>query len=210
MTTPPVDRLTASSLAEAASELAAVDPDLAAVLDRLGPPPLWDREPGFATLVHIILEQQVSLASARSAFARLHDALPSFDPESFLSLDDETLKGIGFSGQKGRYCRIVARALLDGSLDLESLTTKPDDQVRIELTRITGIGPWTADVYLLMVLLRPDVWPIGDLALAIAVEDLKGLVARPSPAELEALGESWRPWRSVAARCLWHHYLNPP
>jgi DNA-3-methyladenine glycosylase II len=210
LTAPPVDRLTASSLAEAASELAAADPDLAAVLDRLGLPPLWERAPGFPTLVHIILEQQVSLASARSAFARLHDTLPSIDPESFLSLDDAALKGIGFSGQKGRYCRIAARALLDGSLDLESLATKPDDQVRIELTRITGIGPWTADVYLLMVLLRPDVWPTGDLALAIAAEDLKGLAARPSPAELAALGERWRPWRSVAARCLWHHYLNPP
>jgi len=203
-------RLTAASLVEAAAELAAVDHDLAAVLDRLGPPPLWDRKPGFPTLVHIILEQQVSLASARSAFARLRDTLPSFDPQSFLTLGDATLKRVGFSGQKGRYCRIVARALLDGSLDLESLALKPDDQVRAELTRITGIGPWTADVYLLMVLLRPDIWPAGDLALAIAAQDLKGLSARPSPAELAALGEGWRPWRAVAARCLWHHYLNPP
>jgi DNA-3-methyladenine glycosylase II len=170
---------------------------------------LWDRKPGFPTLVHIILEQQVSLASASSAFAKLIAALPDLDPESFLCLDDPSLKAIGFSGQKGRYCRAVATAVLDRSLNLDALADRSDDAVRIELTRVTGVGPWTADIYLLMVLGRPDVWPLGDLALVKAIQDLKGLGSPPSRGEFEALGERWRPWRSVAARMLWHHYLNP-
>jgi DNA-3-methyladenine glycosylase II len=201
--------LTTQTLASAASELAAADPDLRAVLDRLGPPPLWDREPGFATLVHIILEQQVSLASAKAAFEKLTAAVSPLDPASFLTLDDADLKAIGFSGQKGRYCRILARAVLDGSLDLGAMTQLDNDKVRGELTAITGIGPWTADIYLLMVLCRPDIWPKGDLALVAAAKDLKGLDSTPSPAEFQALGEPWRPWRSVAARMLWNHYLHP-
>ena len=201
--------LTTQTLASAASELAAADPDLRAVLDRLGPPPLWDREPGFSTLVHIILEQQVSLASAKAAFEKLTAAVSPLDPASFLTLDDADLKAIGFSGQKGRYCRILARAVLDGSLDLGAMTQLDNDKVRGELTAITGIGPWTADIYLLMVLCRPDIWPKGDLALVAAAKDLKGLDSTPSPAEFQALGEPWRPWRSVAARMLWNHYLHP-
>ncbi|MBD3853138.1 MAG: DNA-3-methyladenine glycosylase 2 family protein, partial [Acidobacteria bacterium] len=171
---------------------------------RIGPPPLWNREPGFPTLIHIILEQQVSLASARAAFDKLSDAIAPLDPESFLTLDDADLKAIGFSGQKGRYCRILARAVLDGSLDLGAMTQLDNDKVRGELTAITGIGPWTADIYLLMVLLRPDVWPPGDLALAVAVQDVKGLDHRPMPEELQEIAEDWSPWRSVAARILWH------
>ena len=201
--------LTTQTLASAASKLAAADPDLRAVLDRLGPPPLWDREPGFSTLVHIILEQQVSLASAKAAFEKLTAAVSPLDPASFLTLDDADLKAIGFSGQKGRYCRILARAVLDGSLDLGAMTQLDNDKVRGELTAITGIGPWTADIYLLMVLCRPDIWPKGDLALVAAAKDLKGLDSTPSPAEFQALGEPWRPWRSVAARMLWNHYLHP-
>jgi len=203
-------RLTTRTLATAASKLAAADPDLATTLVRLGPPPLWDRNPGFATLVHIILEQQVSLASARAAFDKLTAAVSPLEPATFLALDDPTLKAIGFSGQKGRFCRNLASAVLDGSLDLDALAHLPDDRVRGELTRITGIGPWTADIYLLMALGRPDVWPTGDLALVAAAKDLKGLASAPSPAEFQALGEPWRPWRSVVARILWNHYLNPP
>jgi DNA-3-methyladenine glycosylase II len=197
-------------LATAASELAAADPDLRAVLDRLGPPPLWGREPGFPTLVHIILEQQVSLASAKAAYTKLTAAASPLEPAAFLTLDDATLKTIGFSGQKGRYCRNLAAAVLGGSLDLDAMTHLDNDEVREKLTAITGIGPWTADIYLLMVLGRPDIWPKGDLALVAAAKDLKGLDTTPSPAEFEALGEGWRPWRSVAARMLWNHYLNPP
>lgn len=207
MTAP--EPLTPATLDEAARELAAADPDLAAVLERLGPPPLWDREPGFPTLVHIILEQQVSLASAKAAFGKLEYVVSPLEPAAFLTLDDATLKAVGFSGQKGRYCRNLASAILEGALDLEALAALPDERVRDELTRITGIGPWTADIYLLMALGRPDIWPAGDLALVAAARDLKGLESNPTPAEFQALGEPWRPWRSVAARLLWSHYLNP-
>jgi len=202
--------MTDREVASGAKILAKRDPDLARVLDRLGPPPLWDREPGFPTLVHIILEQQVSLASAKAAFEKLVARVHPLEPSPFLELQDSELKAIGFSGQKERYCRELAKAVLDGSLDLNGLGTMPDDDVRTELTKIVGIGRWTADIYLLMALDRPDVWPRGDLALHKAVQDLKSLETSPTPAEFEELGESWRPWRSVAARMLWNHYLHPP
>ena len=190
--------------------LASRDPDLARTLDRLGPPPLWNREPGFPTLVHIILEQQVSLASARATFDKLVAKTSPLQPASFLELADPELKSIGFSGQKGRYCRELAQAVLDGSLDPDDLGSLADDEVRAKLMKITGIGRWTADIYLLMALGRPDVWPRGDLALHKAVQDLKGFEVRLSPSEFGELGEPWKPWRSVAARILWNHYLNPP
>ena len=202
--------MTEKDLLSASENLAERDPDLARVLDRLGPPPIWDREPGFPTLVHIILEQQVSLASAKAAFDKLVVRIAPLEPAPFLDLDDTELKAIGFSGQKGRYCRELAKAVLGGSLDLDDLELLADDQVRAELTKVTGIGRWTADIYLLMALGRPDVWPRGDLALLKAVQNLKGLAEPPTAVEFEALGERWRPWRSVAARMLWNHYLHPP
>jgi len=202
--------MTAQELLRGCKILAARDNDLTGVLKRLGPPPLWNRESGFPTLVHIILEQQVSLASAKAAFDKLVARVTPLEPASFLELEDPDLKAIGFSGQKGLYCRELSRAVLDGTLDLESLDSLADDEVRAELMKTTGIGRWTADVYLLMALGRPDVWPQGDLALHKAVRDLKGLETPPSSIEFEELGEAWRPWRSVAARILWNHYLNPP
>jgi DNA-3-methyladenine glycosylase II len=205
----PPPPLTDDELRRGAFILAERDSDLARILKRIGPPPMWDREPGFPTMVHIILEQQVSLASAKAAFDKLLDTIAPLDSESFLTLNDATLKSIGFSGQKGRYCRELARAIIDGSLNLEALSSLSDDKVRAELERVTGVGPWTSNIYLLMVLLRPDVWPPGDLALAAAVQDLKGLDHRPQPAALRMIADRWRPWRSVAARILWHHYLNP-
>ena len=201
--------LTRRSFDQALDFLRDLDLDLGEVLARLGPPPMWDREPGFPTLVHIILEQQVSLASAKAAFDKLLDNVSPLEPESFLTLNDSTLKSIGFSGQKGRYCRELARAVIDGSLDLEALSSLPDHEVRAELEKVTGVGPWTSNIYLLMVLLRPDVWPPGDLALAAAVQNLKGLDHRLRRKELRMIADRWRPWRSVAARILWHHYLNP-
>ena len=209
MTFPP-SPMTEQELLDGTEILASRDPDLARTLDRLGPPPLWNREPGFPTLVHIILEQQVSLASARAAFNKLVTRISPLEPASFLKLNDRELKVIGFSGQKGRYCRELAQAVLVGSLDLDDLPLLTDDQVRTELTKVTGIGRWTADIFLLMALGRPDVWPRGDLALHKAVQNLKGFEVRLSPSEFEELGEPWRPWRSVAARILWNHYLNPP
>lgn len=200
--------LTKSVFAKALNILGERDPDLGAVLSVLGPPPMWIRKPGFPTLVHIILEQQVSLASAKAAFDRLHQTLPSVTPEAFLSLDGDALRGIGFSRQKTRYCRVLAEAIINDAVDLGGLTEMDDDQVRIELMKLSGIGRWTVDIYLLMVLKRPDVLPLGDLALLSATQTVKRLETRPTPNEFKALGEQWKPWRAVAARILWHHYLS--
>ena len=187
--------------------LCALDPHLQSLAARNGPPPLWQRPPGFPTLVHIILEQQVSLASARSAFNRLLQASPQLTPGNFLQFDDAQLKAIGFSRQKTSYCRGLASAMLRGELELDNLPGLPDDQIRQILLRIKGIGPWTVDIYLLMVLLRSDSWPAGDLALAVALQETRELSSRPTPAELEKIAEPWRPWRALAARLLWHAYL---
>jgi DNA-3-methyladenine glycosylase II len=200
--------LTEAGLRRAARELAARDGDLAGVLERLGPPPMWAREPGFPTLVHIILEQQVSLASARAAFARLRELAAPLTPQTFLALDDRALRAAGFSRQKTAYARHLAALIEAGELDLEKLARLGDDEARAALVRVKGVGPWTADIYLLMALRRPDVWPAGDLALAVAAQRLKRLPARPAPAQLEALADAWRPFRAVAARLLWHDYLN--
>jgi DNA-3-methyladenine glycosylase II len=184
------------------------DPDLAQVLMKLGPPPMWAREPGFPTLIHIVLEQQVSLASAKAAYDRLLVAVSPLTPARFLELDDATLKTIGFSRQKTAYGRNLARAIVSGRLNLTELGTMDDTVVRSELIKIKGIGPWTADIYLLMALRRPDIWPSGDLALAVAAQRVKRLTSRPTPDELDALSTNWKPWRAVAARLLWHYYLS--
>lgn len=189
------------------AELAARDRDLAAIAARLGAPPLWDRPTGFATLIQIVLEQQVSLASAAAAFRRLEAATVPLTPDRFLGLTDAELLAIGFSRQKARYGRALAAALVDGGLDLDSLATVDDGDVQRALEAIPGIGRWTSTIYLLMALGRPDVWPAGDMALATAVAEIKGLEHRPGPHEMELLGEAWRPWRSVAARLFWHDYL---
>ncbi len=200
--------LTNDLLISAADTLAAQDADLAAVIQCFGYPPLWPREPGFPTLLKLILEQQVSLASAQATYDRLLGVAGELTPQSLLALDDEALRAVGFSRQKARYGRLLAEAVLTGSLDVDGLAQRDDDSVRIELQKITGIGPWTAEVYLLMVLLRPDVWPRGDIALASAAQRVKRLPARPSQTELHDLAEQWRPWRAVAARILWHFYLS--
>jgi DNA-3-methyladenine glycosylase II len=196
------------SLAAGVGYLTRRDPDLAEIHARLGLPPLWKRPAGFAALVFLILEQQVSLASARAAYNRLAAACGEITPLRFLALDDTTLRAIGFSRQKMGYCRGLAEVVHQGKLDLESLAKLPDDDVRRSLTAFKGIGPWTAENYLLLSLLRPDAWPASDLALQVAVQQVKGLPDRPTPAQVDALGEPWHPWRGVAARMLWFHYLN--
>jgi len=204
---PAVLRLTRDSLGLAVRELAARDPDLAAVVERFGPPPLWDRPEGFATLTHIVLEQQVSLASAQAAFDRLRAAANPLTPGRFLEFDDAQLLAIGFSRQKAGYVRELARAVDSGAIDPAGLATLPDDEVRRALVELKGFGPWSASIYLMEALLRPDVWPVGDLALVVAVAEVKRLATRPDADRMEALAEPWRPWRSVAARLFWHDYL---
>ena len=196
------------SLRAAARALAASDPVLGASVERFGPPPLWSREPSYATLVHLILEQQVSLASAQAAFDRLGVAVGgAITPDAVLTLDDAQLRAIGFSRQKAGYARDLATAMLDG-FSLDALAREPDDEVRRALIAHRGIGRWTADIYLTMCLLRPDIWPSGDLALATAAVEIGAMSERPSELELAALADRWSPYRAVAARILWHHYLR--
>jgi DNA-3-methyladenine glycosylase II len=199
--------LTLETLGTAAAELARRDPDLARILDRTGPPPLWKREPGFPTLVHIILEQQVSLASAKAAYDRVGRLIEPFTPDRFLTLDEEALKQAGFSRQKIAYARSLARDLASGQFELESLAALPDEEVMGRLVALHGIGRWSAGIYLLMVLCRPDIWPVGDLALVTSMQRSKGLDQRPDEMQMQALAEPWRPWRAVAARLLWADYL---
>jgi DNA-3-methyladenine glycosylase II len=204
----PVRPLTERSLRRAAHHLAGRDPVLKRILDALGPPPLWARPQGFPTLLHIILEQQVSLASARAAFRRLRQEASPLTPGRFLALDDEALRLAGFSRQKAAYGRALAEAVLRKELDLSGLAALDDSSVRSALLRIKGIGPWTADIYLLMALLRPDIWPRGDRALVVAYQQLNGARTAPSDNELAKQALAWKPWRAVAARLLWHFYLN--
>ncbi len=203
-----IGALSRRSLLAAVRELGEHDPALAASVERFGPPPLWAREPSYATLVHVILEQQVSLASAQAAFDRLRAAAGDpITPDGLLKLDDAELKAVGFSRQKAGYARDLAMTLNNG-FDLDTLGRLPDDEVRAELMRLRGIGRWTADIYLIMCLRRPDVWPHGDQALATAARELFELPAQPSFAELEVRARAWEPHRASAARILWHHYLS--
>jgi DNA-3-methyladenine glycosylase II len=194
--------------AESVRFLTARDAHLCRVVEKYGQPPLWIREPGFPTLVYIILEQQVSLASAKAAFDRLKSAVRPLTPRGFLKLTDAELLAIGFSRQKTLYTRLLAESLSRRQFDLRYLHELDDDAARRMLTAFKGIGNWTADIYLLSALRRPDIWPVGDLALATAVEEVKQLRKRPSPERLEKLSQPWRPYRAVAARLFWHHYLS--
>jgi DNA-3-methyladenine glycosylase II len=180
---------------------------MASVFRQHGPPPLWARKPGFATLVHIILEQQVSLAAAATMFSRLKKQTVPFQPSRVTELGESHLKSLGLTRQKTAYCLDLSRALTEKSLRLGQLSRMSDDDARAALMRIKGIGSWSADIYLLMVLLRPDIWPANDLALATAVRDLKQLKQPPHQIELLNMAEEWRPFRSVAARMLWQYYL---
>lgn len=201
-------RLDDRSLARGVRHLSQVDRDLARVVGRFGTPPMWERDPGFPTLIRIILEQQVSLASAKAAFNKLCLLTSPVTPHNFLELDDVALKEAGFSRQKTGYGRHLAESIAEGRLDLEALHEMDDESVRVELMRVKGIGLWSADIYLLMAMLRPDIWPRGDLALATAVQRVKRLKVRPDQKTLDHMSESWMPWRAVAARLFWHFYLS--
>src|SRR5712664_2455102 len=191
----------------ATRELCERDTDLDAVINKYGLPPLWTREPGFPTLVYIILEQQVSLASARALYSRLQDAVRPFTPSRFLKLTETEMRRLGFSRQKTHYTRLLADAIHRRQLKLQALHKLEDKLAHEQLTSLKGIGNWTADIYLLSALRRPDIWPIGDLALATAVQEVKRLRKRPSPERLEKMSAPWRPWRAVSARLFWHAYL---
>ena len=169
---------------------------------------MWARPTGFPTLVHIILEQQVSLKSAKAMLLRLQSAIDPFRPERFVELGEIHLRSLGVTRQKSAYLVHLSESILSDELSLTRLSRMPDDLVRTNLTRIKGIGSWSADVYLLMAMRRADIWPAGDLALAVAAKDLLSLEGKPTPDELETIAERWRPYRAVAARMLWQHYLG--
>lgn len=201
-------RLDEKNLSCACRALCESDKDLARIFQTFGTPPLWRREQGFQTLVHIILEQQVSLASALSAFNKLKEKVGEITPEAVLALSDGEMKEAYFSRQKTVYVKNLAEAVLEKRIDLENLENLADAEAKSELVKLKGIGVWTADIYLLMALLRPDVMPKGDLALHAAWRRLKNLENRPSADEFVLIAEKWKPLRSVAARLLWHFYLN--
>ncbi|MBT8485122.1 MAG: DNA-3-methyladenine glycosylase 2 family protein [Phycisphaerales bacterium] len=193
---------------DAVATLAGADADLAAVVDRIGTPPLWGRPPGFATLVRIILGQQVSLGSADAAYRRLQATVGRVCPGSVAAAAESRLRRAGLTRQKAAYCRNLAIAVTSGGLSLKTVATLDDAAARAQLVRVPGIGPWTADIYLLMALRRPDIWPDGDLALIKAAQRVKRLRQPPDSATLRTLASAWSPWRAVAARVLWHEYLS--
>jgi DNA-3-methyladenine glycosylase II len=197
--------LTSDSLAAAAQLLASRDRHLASIYRVHGPPPMWARRPGFQTLLRIILEQQVSLISARAMFNRLKLNIDLFTAEGFIEFGEPNLRALGVTRQKAHYCVQVAQAFTNG--DLKRIAGLSDEEAHAALLRIKGVGPWTANIYLLMALKRPDIWPDGDIALASAAGRLQKMKARPSFVQLARIAERWRPYRSVAARMLWQYYL---
>jgi len=172
-----------------------------------GKPPFCSYAPGFAGIFLAILSLQVSLVSAQAAYTKLENAIGSINPEEFLSLDDSALRAIGFSRQKASYVRGLAQEISASEFDLDDLEAMDNELARKRLIEVRGIGPWTADTYLLFALRRSDAWPSGDLALEKAIQELKGLATIPGSEDADRIAEQWRPWRAVAARILWHHYL---
>jgi DNA-3-methyladenine glycosylase II len=201
-------QLTHATLGHAVTALAARDSDLAAVVQRFGPPPMWGRRPEFATLVRIILEQQVSLAAARTMYRRLQASTGPVTPLSVQRIGVDGMRALGFTGQKASYCAGLAESILSGNLDLGRVARAEVQAGRAMLLAVRGLGDWSVDIYFLMALRRPDIWPHGDLALADATHRVKRLPARPDYRSLTAMAKQWAPLRSVAARILWHHYLS--
>ncbi len=190
------------------AKLAKHDADLELIIRDHGHPPLWKRKHGFETLIHIILEQQVSLASAKAALNKLKEKVGRVTPEKVLSLTDAELKACYFSRQKIVYARHLANAILNKELDLKKLALIPDGEVRAHLKKIKGIGDWTVDVYLMMVLQRTDLFPLGDIALINSIKEIKNLPKHVTKEELLQIAEKWKPNRTIAAFILWHSYLS--
>ena len=184
------------------------DKDLRSIVKKYGYPPVWTRTSSFQTLIHIILEQQVSLASARAALNKLKEKLGTITPRKLLTLSDEELKACYFSRQKTIYARCLAEAIVSKQLSLKELSGSRDEDIRQQLKKIKGIGEWTVDVYLLFALQRTDVFPVGDPAMVNAVKEVKQLPKETSQEQLLRLSESWRPYRSIAAMLFWHYYIE--
>ena len=203
-------RLTRPVMQEALAGLSVQDPDIARAYAAVGLPPMRARPTGFPTLVRAIVAQQVSVASARAIIGRLETATDGLDPGAMLALDDAGMREVGMSRQKVVYVRELATAVLEKQLNFRRIASLEDEEAIAELTRIKGIGRWTAEVYLLFAHRRPDIWPVDDLAVVVGLQRLKGLEERPTRKEMLAIGEDWRPWRSVVARLCWHYYSSAP
>lgn len=188
--------------------LATADPDLQSIIQQYGYPPFWKRAASFETLVHIILEQQVSLASALAALNKLKEKVGEITPVNLLLLSNEELKACYFSRQKIIYTRNLADAIVNGEISLNELNTMDNDTIRSTLTKLKGIGNWSVDVYLMMVLQRCDIFPPGDVALITSIKETKGLAKETSGEAIAIIAEKWKPYQTVAAFILWHSYLS--
>ena len=184
--------------------LLALEPRFGALHARVGPPPLRLSPAGLATMLRVVTEQSISLAAAASIWARLEAAFDPATPASVLSCPPQRLRELGLTMAKARAFHGLAAAAGDGLF--ETLPALDDDAARRALIALPGIGPWTAEIYLLSCLARADAWPAGDVALQAAAQGAFGLATRPKQRELETMAEAWRPWRSVAARLLWSWY----
>ncbi len=203
----PIEGFTDRNFISICDELAIKDPDLQAIIVQYGYPPFWKRGATFETLVHIILEQQVSLASAKSALNKLKEKIGDITPVALLALTEPELKSCYFSRQKIIYTKHLANAIVNNELKMGELIFMENDLVRSTLTKIKGIGNWTVDVYLMMVLQRSDLFPLGDVALMTSVKEVKKL-PRNTPAEqIAAIASAWKPYQTIASFLLWHSYL---
>ena len=192
------------------NELALKDAGLSAIIQNYGYPPFWSRPNTFETLVHIILEQQVSLASALSALNKLKERVLELTPARVLLLTDAEMKACYCSRQKTCYIKHLAETLLSGQLSLPDLEAMEEDKVRTNLVALKGVGNWTADVYLMFVLHRIDIFPIGDLAAVNALKRIKGLPNNTTKEQMLLMAEQWSPHRTIATMLLWHYYLSAP
>ncbi len=197
---------TEADLDTAIARLIDADPRFGPVLERAGRPPLRRRADGFAGLASIVVSQQLSVASARAIWGRLTEAFDPFDHDAVLRARSAKLARAGLSAPKIRTLKAIAKTIARGHLDLPALVAMPADEAHAALTAVHGIGPWTADIYLLFCLGHADTWPAGDLALQEATRLLLALKARPTTKEMGPLAECWRPWRGAAACMLWTYY----
>jgi len=199
---------TEADIAEGVAWLRAREPRFGAVIEVSGLPPLRRAEGGLPGLLRIITEQMISLQAAEAIWQRLARDLAPLDPPAILRRRHATLMRLGLSGAKSRTFHALARAAHKGEFTVESLHLRPDEEIIAALVALPGIGPWTADIYVLSCLGRADAWPTGDLALQAAAAHLFGLDKRPDARAMTRLAEDWRPWRSLAARLLWAHYRS--
>ncbi|MFK7892688.1 MAG: DNA-3-methyladenine glycosylase [Granulosicoccus sp.] len=201
-------QLTPVTLQESLSYLSTKDELIKSLFADYGVPPLWERSQSFDTLVHIIVEQKVSMQSAHAVMQRVRNMCPDMTPSRFLAIDQSALRLAGLSDRKFSYCRAVAEAMDTGKLRLASLDNMDDEQVIEALVSVRGIGKWSAGVYLMMAMRRPDAWPSGDRALVVSYAESTGSDSVPAYAEFDLLAERWRPCRGSVARLLWHAYLE--